>query len=138
MIFMWVTYEPRPDVGEEVLGWFLTWTVAIWMPVSVCWFLYKGKGSLIERIKSATSPSKKWGPYLDNFRKSATHLPNFPEPSEPVPNHYWANDEFMELPKVSRVPEENYEETIPQFCSYSTPAPTFIQYKIGSETFTEL
>ena len=33
MIFSWSLFKPRENVTEEAIGWILTWTVAIWMPI---------------------------------------------------------------------------------------------------------
>ena len=74
MIFIWVKYEPRQNQTEESIGWFLTWFVAIWIPLVAIAKLTMGTGSLKFRFFKAISPSPKWGPFLDKFRNVAKHL----------------------------------------------------------------
>ncbi|CAN9512334.1 unnamed protein product [Ophioblennius macclurei] len=75
-ILIWsvITFVP-PSYGGVVypdwslaLGWSMVAFIVIWIPIVAVYKLIKAEGSLWERLKSQSSPSEDWHPYLEIHR----------------------------------------------------------------------
>ena len=70
-----MNYVAPENLIELIIGWFVTATIMIWMPIGVIWKVRKAEGSnLKEKIITAFSPHPRWGPYLERHRSQASHL----------------------------------------------------------------
>ena len=77
MVFSWTSYQHRKYMGEEVLGWFCTIFIIIWVPVFAIWMAVKAakrEGGFIRGIKAAAKHSSKWGPYLKAHRREVAAI----------------------------------------------------------------
>ncbi|KAI1890543.1 hypothetical protein AGOR_G00154770 [Albula goreensis] len=53
-----------PQWGVSV-GWCMTAFCLIWIPIFAIWKVVNAEGSLWQRVKTATSSTEDWGPYLE-------------------------------------------------------------------------
>nr|XP_019941978.1 PREDICTED: sodium- and chloride-dependent neutral and basic amino acid transporter B(0+)-like [Paralichthys olivaceus] len=76
VIFIWslIFFIPPTYGGIEypewglTLGWCMSASIFIWIPVVIVYRLMKAEGGFLERVKTTCTPSEDWHPYLEIHR----------------------------------------------------------------------
>ncbi|KAI5093587.1 sodium- and chloride-dependent neutral and basic amino acid transporter B(0+) [Silurus meridionalis] len=76
VILVWSVYTfNAPTYGSVeypqwgiALGWCMTAFCLMWIPIVAVWKIMKASGNLWQRLKSTSSPTEDWGPYLECHR----------------------------------------------------------------------
>ncbi|XP_072017749.1 sodium- and chloride-dependent neutral and basic amino acid transporter B(0+)-like [Amphiura filiformis] len=56
------------------IGWMVTLSGIIWIPLNAIWEVYSAPGNIIDRLRVAANPSELWGPALQRFRNEAAEV----------------------------------------------------------------
>ncbi|XP_074646895.1 sodium- and chloride-dependent glycine transporter 1-like [Tubulanus polymorphus] len=74
LLFAWIDYSPARygeqayPVWADTIGWFMTISAVIWIPILIIYQIVVQKGSFVERLKAAVRVSDDWGPALPKHR----------------------------------------------------------------------
>ncbi|XP_072017753.1 sodium- and chloride-dependent neutral and basic amino acid transporter B(0+)-like [Amphiura filiformis] len=76
IIFNWANWSEPSYNGEyppwaQAIGWMLTISVIIWIPVVMVFEFLRSSGSAKERLQTMSKPRGTWGPALQKFRDEA-------------------------------------------------------------------
>ena len=77
MLYSFIKYEPIGlNITERIIGWFCAIFVLMWLPiVAIYEIIYaEGGGTIVQRFRTACSPSSSWGPFLVKHRRMVDHL----------------------------------------------------------------
>ena len=74
LVFSWINYEGStyddyifPD-WANVLGWCITFSSVVCVPIVAIWKICHEEGSLVARVQKLMQPSEEWGPASSQHR----------------------------------------------------------------------
>ncbi|CAH1784499.1 unnamed protein product, partial [Owenia fusiformis] len=83
LLFTWIDYSPArfgdysfPEWADG-LGWCMSFTSVIFIPIMAVYKLSKEEGSFLERLRRVTTPSIEWGPALVKHRRLVNYVNGF-------------------------------------------------------------
>ncbi|XP_050707991.1 sodium- and chloride-dependent glycine transporter 1-like [Eriocheir sinensis] len=114
LIFTFIDYSPSEygsykfPVWADVLGWLISFSCVLAVPIRACWLMAGKSGPLWARVQQLCRPAAEWGP-ADRRRVDDSTL-NYIDSKTPLANDEEQYEMDRESPYLTRVSEEWEDE----------------------------
>ncbi|KAG0727458.1 Sodium- and chloride-dependent glycine transporter 1 [Chionoecetes opilio] len=113
LIFTFLDYSPteygeyKYPVWADVLGWLISFSCVLAVPIRACWLMAGKSGPIWARVQQLCRPDAEWGP---NRRRTDDSALNYIDSKTPLANDEEQNEIDRESPYLTRVSEEWEDE----------------------------